>query len=642
MNSDDTLSTSSAPTGVATSSAPTGEAASSAPTGVAASSATSTTPKLMERNKCLAEGCNMNTNLRPCTACNFAKYCSRRCQVKDWNRHKEHCRKFGNTSDPTSQLEDVKRDSKQKKRKLKAGANSATASCTEVFEAVTADAAQMRENILNAARAEAVQMKKDILSAHHHIAATAEAAQMKKDILNDARIAATADAAQMRENILNDARIAADADAAQMKKDILNAAHVATTLEATRMKKDILNTARIAATLDATQMKKDILNAARAENVQMKKQILNDARAEAATPDATRMKKDILNTARTEAFQMKKDILNAARTDATHDATQMREDILNAARIAADAAVSQMRSRILRAAHAEAVVMRENYLRDTATFATEEAARLRDNILNAAHVDAVYERKRKNVQHLKDHAKEKLQEKREELLKEVADQCPIPPNDLPSIQEMNSDFIRFCKDKEKLGEIIQEIETCYFPSLLHQMKNMFFHICICDINLMQKYGDEEVVIPYALFDVAHSQLPHVGHLPDLQTLFANLRGDSAEIWSWWIPEDFLECVVFGLNHAFNRGYFTRNLKGKSVHIHCSYSMRQGHDVYHAPYGLPTVQRFRVCPKAVYPDFVLKITFGANGFFDPATQIHLVRIEGMACNIRISIVLVIFW
>ncbi|GFH52869.1 protein MYSM1 [Chaetoceros tenuissimus] len=479
-----------------------------------------TTPKLMERNKCFAEGCNVNTNLRPCTGCNFAQYCSRSCQLIDWNRHKEHCRKFGNTSDPTSQPEVVKRDSKPKKRKLKAGANSATALSAEVFEAATADAAQMRADILRAAHAEAVQMSE----------------------------AATVDAAQMRENILKAAYKAAHTEAAQMREDILNAARVA---------------------------------------------------------------------AHTEAAQMREDILNAAHAEA-----------------AAAAEAILLGENYLRAAHAEAIQMRENYLRAAHAEAIEEGARLRENILNSASVDAIYERKRKKVQHLKDHAKEKLQEKREELLKEVADQCPIPPNDLPSIQEMNSDFVRFCKDKEKLGEIIQEIETCYFPSLLHQMKNMFFHICICDINLMQKYGDEEVVIPYALFDVAHSQLPHVGHLPDLQTLFANLRGDSAELWSWWIPEDFLDCVVFGLNHAFNRGYLTRNLKGKSVHIHCSYSMRQGHDVYHAPYGLPTVQRFRVCPKAVYPDFVLKITFGANGFFDPATQIHLVRIEGMACNIRI--------
>ena len=79
---------------------------------------TSTTPDLMKRYKCLAEGCNVNTNLRPCTGCKIVKYCSERCQEKDWNRHKGRCRKFGNTLDPTSQPEDVKRDSCSEDPKL--------------------------------------------------------------------------------------------------------------------------------------------------------------------------------------------------------------------------------------------------------------------------------------------------------------------------------------------------------------------------------------------------------------------------------------------------------------------------------------------------------------------------------------------
>ncbi|GFH61956.1 hypothetical protein CTEN210_18432 [Chaetoceros tenuissimus] len=77
------------------------------------------TPNLMKRNECFAEGCNVITHLRPCTGCNIAKYCSERCQEKDWYRHKECCRKIGNTLEPTSQPEDVKRHSCSEDKKLK-------------------------------------------------------------------------------------------------------------------------------------------------------------------------------------------------------------------------------------------------------------------------------------------------------------------------------------------------------------------------------------------------------------------------------------------------------------------------------------------------------------------------------------------
>lgn len=64
-------------------------------------------------------------------------------------------------------------------------------------------------------------------------------------------------------------------------------------------------------------------------------------------------------------------------------------------------------------------------------------------------------------------------------------------------------------------------------------------------------------------------------------------------------------------------------------------MKQPRDIVFCPdWQFDNLRNFRVTEKIVFPDFVLKITFGATGFFDPATQIHLVQIHGNECDIKI--------
>jgi hypothetical protein len=230
--------------------------------------------------------------------------------------------------------------------------------------------------------------------------------------------------------------------------------------------------------------------------------------------------------------------------------------------------------------------------------------------------------------------------KKAEFLRKVEEKCKDLPND--SIATMIFEFVQAIKseDKEKVKEITKKLKNQFLRRLLHEGcyehnvnldALLAFHFVICDLTELQLVGKELAVLPWFLMNAQTKAKDHVRHLRN--TNIRTLTGRSAVKFSWWLF-DLIDCIIFGLRHAFRRNY-VRRLEGATAFICIKLGMGLGVNIFHAPdYHLNNLQEFHVCDTPQFPEIVLKITFGATGLFHPGTQIHIVRILGHVCNIKI--------
>ncbi|GFH51250.1 predicted protein [Chaetoceros tenuissimus] len=230
-----------------------------------------------------------------------------------------------------------------------------------------------------------------------------------------------------------------------------------------------------------------------------------------------------------------------------------------------------------------------------------------------------------------------------EIAAELGVQPITDPSKMPSIREMNSVFAKCDDENDEKGmqKIEKEIEMYYFLRILyesHPERNcnpydlLVFHLGILKLSQMMKWKKKEAVIPWKKMDLHTKGLWHVFHLRNIIVIM--LAAFASVCYSWWLLHP-IECILFGIRHAISRRYFRNGqLKGKVVYLFGKMGMEMGDNILFPPNTLPHLQRFRVCPEPVFPDFVFEITLGRTGLMDRYTQIHLVRIEGRVCNIRI--------
>ncbi|GFH51214.1 predicted protein [Chaetoceros tenuissimus] len=230
---------------------------------------------------------------------------------------------------------------------------------------------------------------------------------------------------------------------------------------------------------------------------------------------------------------------------------------------------------------------------------------------------------------------DEFEEESKKFTENVALSCP-DPSQAPSTAEMITKYLKNKHDEENN----ENIKKNFLARMLYENYNIF-HFGVCPIEDMQKIlTDEEeeldVIIPYLEFLAQFTTLPHVDHLDPHHVI--HQRGISAatsELYSWWLQR-FLESIRVGLNHAFVRDNI-QQLKGAKVYMFGKHEPEEEWGIRFiraANHHLQNMQNFVITRDPVIPDFVLEITFGATGFFDPHTTIDLIRINGQECELRI--------
>lgn len=72
------------------------------------------------------EKCHSTENLRECSKCHHAAYCSRECQVADWSTHKNLCKMWVKMSEATNRFDWLKASMKMANKSVPGGMTSLT------------------------------------------------------------------------------------------------------------------------------------------------------------------------------------------------------------------------------------------------------------------------------------------------------------------------------------------------------------------------------------------------------------------------------------------------------------------------------------------------------------------------------------
>ncbi|GFH59701.1 predicted protein [Chaetoceros tenuissimus] len=129
------------------------------------------------------------------------------------------------------------------------------------------------------------------------------------------------------------------------------------------------------------------------------------------------------------------------------------------------------------------------------------------------------------------------------------------------------------------------------------------------------------------------------HLPNL-ALNAQGRVDMHQIPQGnsmsliWNQESALHTANDTANKAIVRGYWTQKT-GNILHLCVKLDGEETAEFQPAPQAFPHLDRFYTYNKICIPDFILEVKFGGeDGLTNPNTEIHLIRIRGVPCRIRV--------
>ncbi|GFH51606.1 predicted protein [Chaetoceros tenuissimus] len=129
------------------------------------------------------------------------------------------------------------------------------------------------------------------------------------------------------------------------------------------------------------------------------------------------------------------------------------------------------------------------------------------------------------------------------------------------------------------------------------------------------------------------------HLPDL-ALNAQGRVDMHQIPQGnsmsliWNQRSTLHTANDAANKAIVRGYWTQKT-GNILHLCVKLDGEETAEFQPAPQAFPHLDRFYTSNKICIPDFILEVKFGGeDGLTNPNTEIHLIRIRGVPCRIRV--------